>query len=32
MRGEAVEIPQEADDESVPPPPVMEEIVVPDSI
>ena len=32
MRGEAVEIPQEADDETVPPPPVMEEIVVPDSI
>jgi len=32
MRGEAVEIPQEADDETVPPPPVMEEIVVPDSL
>jgi len=32
MRGEAVEIPQEAEDETVPPPPVMEEIVVPDSL
>jgi membrane peptidoglycan carboxypeptidase len=32
MRGEAVEIPQEADDETVPPPPVIEEIVVPDSL
>jgi monofunctional biosynthetic peptidoglycan transglycosylase len=32
MRGEVVAIPQEADDETVPPPPVMEEMVVPDSI
>ena len=32
MRGEVVEIPQEQDDETVPPPPVMDEIVVPDSI
>lgn len=32
MRGEAVEVPREADEEIVPPPPVMEEIVVPDSL
>ncbi|MEZ4413232.1 MAG: biosynthetic peptidoglycan transglycosylase [Gemmatimonadales bacterium] len=32
MRGEVVAIPQEADEETVPPPPVIEEMVVPDSI
>jgi len=32
MRGEVVEIPREPDDETVPPPPVIEEMVRPDSI
>lgn len=32
MRGEVVEVPREADEEAVPPPPVIEEMVVPDSI
>ena len=32
MRGEVVEVPREAEDEAVPPPPVIEEMVVPDSI
>jgi membrane peptidoglycan carboxypeptidase len=32
MRGEVVEIPREADDETVPPPPVIEEMVVPESL
>lgn len=32
MRGEVVEVPHQADDEAVPPPPVIEEMVLPDSI
>jgi monofunctional biosynthetic peptidoglycan transglycosylase len=32
MQGEPVEVPQEADDETLPPPPRIEEMVVPDSL
>jgi monofunctional biosynthetic peptidoglycan transglycosylase len=32
MQGEPVEVPQEADEETLPPPPRIEEIVVPDSL